>query len=36
MLPLSKDVENQFYKYFSWNVDKYIVRAKVIHQELDL
>ena len=36
MLPLSKDANDQFYKYFRWNVDKYIVRAKIIHQELNL
>ena len=31
MLPIAQDPEDQFYNYFKWKVDKYIVRAKTIH-----
>lgn len=28
--------DNNMFRYFGWNVREYVVRAKIIHQELDL
>lgn len=29
-------IDNDMFRYFGWNVREYVVRAKIIHQELSL